>query len=163
GRVRRHPQAARCSARRAPGTGTCGRAPAYPAPRDPGWRTPPRHSRVARHTASAAGPAASVCRPGRGDEGTRRDIERQLGEDGRQVRPLLPGTAGSMVLVTSRSRLTSLVAHEGAYPIPLPLLSQPESRSLLAGHLGDERMTHQASEAEELIALCARLPLALSI
>jgi len=39
--------------------------------------------------------------------------------DADQVRPLLPGAPGSMVLVTSRSRLTGLVASDGARALAL--------------------------------------------
>ena len=83
--------------------------------------------------------------------------------DSQQVRPLLPGTAGSMVLITSRSDLTGLVAGESAQKISLPLLGDTESRHLLVGHLGAERVAGHPDAADELVALCARLPLALSI
>ena len=46
-----------------------------------------------------------------------------------QVRPLLPGTAGSLVLVTSRRRLTAL---EGAAVVSLDTLPPGEAAALLA-------------------------------
>jgi DNA-binding SARP family transcriptional activator len=52
--------------------------------------------------------------------------------DAAQVRPLLPGGSGCMVVVTSRDRLTPLVALEGARPLPLDLLNVAEARQLLA-------------------------------
>lgn len=83
--------------------------------------------------------------------------------DAEQVRPLLPGGDGCLVLVTSRSRLTGLVASEGAQPLALDLLSEDGARQLLDLRLGTAR-THAEPEAlTELITLCARLPLALSI
>ena len=82
--------------------------------------------------------------------------------DSEQVRPLLPAGPGSLVLVTSRRRLTSLIA-EGARPLTAGLLSEDESRELLYRRLGAERLVAEPSAVHELITLCARLPLALSI
>jgi DNA-binding SARP family transcriptional activator/Tfp pilus assembly protein PilF len=76
--------------------------------------------------------------------------------DAAQVRPLLPGGPGCLVLVTSRCRLTGLVVNEGARPLTLDLLTMPEARELVARRLGPV-------PSDELITLCARLPLALSI
>src|SRR5262249_20237277 len=39
--------------------------------------------------------------------------------DTAQVRPLLPGAPGCLVVVTSRNQLTSLIANDGAHPITL--------------------------------------------
>src|SRR6202012_5528072 len=58
--------------------------------------------------------------------------------DADQVRPLLPGSGGCMVLVTSRSQLTGLVV-AGARPVPLDVLNQREAAELIAGRLGAER------------------------
>jgi DNA-binding SARP family transcriptional activator len=80
-----------------------------------------------------------------------------------QVRPLLPASPGCLVIVTSRSRLTSLVAAEGAAPVPLDVLTEAEATELLSRHLGPERVTGEPGATDELIRLCARLPLALSI
>ena len=43
-----------------------------------------------------------------------------------QVRPLLPASPGCLVIVTSRSQLTSLVAAEGAFPLTLDVLTGGE-------------------------------------
>lgn len=48
-----------------------------------------------------------------------------------QVRPLLPGRPGCLVLVTSRSRLTGLVAVDGALSVMLDELGENEARELL--------------------------------
>ncbi len=80
-----------------------------------------------------------------------------------QVRPLLPGGAGCLVLVTSRSQLASLIAAEGAHPVVLDVLTEADARELLAKHLGPGRVAAEPHMATELIALCARLPLALVI
>jgi tetratricopeptide (TPR) repeat protein len=83
--------------------------------------------------------------------------------DAEQVRPLLPGAAGCLALVTSRDQLTSLIAADGARPLTLDVLSVGESRELLARRLGGDRVRAESTAAEEIIAACARLPLALSI
>ena len=49
--------------------------------------------------------------------------------DADQVRPLLPGSSGCMVLVTSRSQLTGLVV-DGARPLPLDVLAAREAAEL---------------------------------
>lgn len=82
-------------------------------------------------------------------------------QDAKQVRPLLPGSPGCLVLVTSRHRLTGLAAADGAHLIPLGGLNQAESYSLLARILGTERVAAETAAIDELITLCARLPLAL--
>jgi DNA-binding SARP family transcriptional activator/tetratricopeptide (TPR) repeat protein len=83
--------------------------------------------------------------------------------DAEQVRPLLPGAPRCLVLVTSRDRLPGLVALDGALPLALDLLATDEARELLALRLGAERVATQRRAADELIDLCARLPLALNI
>jgi tetratricopeptide (TPR) repeat protein len=80
-----------------------------------------------------------------------------------QARPLLPGTPGSLVLVTSRRQLPGLTAVEGAQPISLDLLSPTEARELLIRHLGEERIDAEPAAAEEIVERCARLPLALAL
>jgi DNA-binding SARP family transcriptional activator/tetratricopeptide (TPR) repeat protein len=80
-----------------------------------------------------------------------------------QVRPLLPGSAGCFVLVTSRHRLTGLVAVDAAHPLALDLLSTDEANELLTGRIGAERVAAEPDAAAILIAACARLPLSLAI
>jgi DNA-binding SARP family transcriptional activator/transcriptional regulator with XRE-family HTH domain len=81
--------------------------------------------------------------------------------DAEQVRPLLPGSPGCLVLVTSRNRLTGLAAAEGAHLITPGVLTEAESRELLAVNLGAERVMAEHVAVSELIALCGGLPLAL--
>jgi DNA-binding SARP family transcriptional activator/tetratricopeptide (TPR) repeat protein len=83
--------------------------------------------------------------------------------DEEQVRPLLPGSPGCAVLVTSRNQFAGLVAAEGARPLPLDVLTADEARQLLAARLGDARIAAEGEQAAELITLCAGLPLALAI
>jgi tetratricopeptide (TPR) repeat protein len=80
-----------------------------------------------------------------------------------QVRPLLPGAPGCLVVVTSRNRLSSLVVAEGARPVTLDLLTHAEARQLLQQRLGADRVTAEPAATDEIIARCARLPLALAI
>ena len=80
-----------------------------------------------------------------------------------QVRPLLPGTPGCIVLVTSRDRLGGLVAREGAFRLTLDVLTPPEARELLVGILGERRVAAEPEAAAELAGVCAYLPLALRI
>ena len=83
--------------------------------------------------------------------------------DEAQVRPLLPGSPGCVVVVTSRSELTGLVAAEGARPLMLDVLTEPEARQLLASRIGAARAAAEAGAVTELISLCAHLPLALVV
>ncbi|MFJ5263438.1 ATP-binding protein [Streptomyces sp. NPDC088387] len=80
-----------------------------------------------------------------------------------QVRPLLPGSPGTMVVVTSRSLLSGLGAREGARRVVLDSLSEEEATDLLRRISGAAR-SHAEPEAISLIARhCAYLPLALRI
>jgi DNA-binding SARP family transcriptional activator/DNA-binding XRE family transcriptional regulator len=81
--------------------------------------------------------------------------------DADQVRPLLPGSSRCVVVVTSRNRLTSLAAAEGAKLIALGALSDSEARDLMSVSLGPGRMRAEAAEVSALIERCGRLPLAL--
>jgi DNA-binding SARP family transcriptional activator len=83
--------------------------------------------------------------------------------DAAQVRPLLPGSPTSLVLVTSRNQLLSLVAADGAKLLEIDLLPAGEARSLLARRLGEQRVAAEPAAVDELVAACAGLPLALSI
>jgi DNA-binding SARP family transcriptional activator len=83
--------------------------------------------------------------------------------DAEQVRPLLPGSAGCLAVVTSRNHLSGLIALDGAHPLPLDLLTSAEARELLTRRLGGERAAREPEAVEKLIAACARLPLALNI
>jgi DNA-binding SARP family transcriptional activator/tetratricopeptide (TPR) repeat protein len=80
-----------------------------------------------------------------------------------QVRPLLPGSPGCLAIVTSRNHLTGLVATEGAYPLTLDLPTAAEARDLLSSRLGADRIASEPDAVDDIIAGCARLPLALTI
>jgi DNA-binding SARP family transcriptional activator len=83
--------------------------------------------------------------------------------DSDQVRPLLPGTPGCCALVTSRDRLTGLVAAECAQPLSLDVLAPHEARQMLTRRLGAHQANAEPETVDEIIARCAGLPLALAI
>jgi len=80
-----------------------------------------------------------------------------------QVRPLLPGSYGCLVIVTSRSELSGLIVTEGARPVVVDLMSVPEARQLLSRRIGENRTSVEPQAVDGIIALCARLPLALML
>jgi DNA-binding SARP family transcriptional activator/tetratricopeptide (TPR) repeat protein len=82
--------------------------------------------------------------------------------DAGQVRPLLPGSPGCMVVVTSRSQLTGLVV-EGARPVPLDVLDGREATELVASRLGAERAAAESAAVAAIVEHSAGLPLALSV
>lgn len=77
-----------------------------------------------------------------------------------QVLPLLPGSAGCGVLVTSRARLTGL---PGSTCIELDVLTVPTALRLLAQTLGRDRVDNEPEAALALAHATGRLPLALRI
>jgi DNA-binding SARP family transcriptional activator/Tfp pilus assembly protein PilF len=80
-----------------------------------------------------------------------------------QVRPLLPGAPGCLVVVTSRDRLRGLVARDGARRLALGVLTPDEASVLLARLLGADRVAAEPAAAAELTRLCAYLPLAVRV
>ena len=82
--------------------------------------------------------------------------------DAEQVRPLVPATPDSLVLVTSRNQLTSLAVTEGARLLTVEVLADAEAQDLLHGRLGD-RVAAEPAAVAEIIARCAGLPLALAL
>ncbi|MFA1548269.1 tetratricopeptide repeat protein [Actinomadura chokoriensis] len=76
-----------------------------------------------------------------------------------QVRPLLPGVGGSLVVITSRHRLTGLVV-DGARFLDVDPLGEPGALELLEHLIGAERIGAERDHARSLVALCGTLPLA---
>jgi len=77
-----------------------------------------------------------------------------------QVLPLLPGTPGCAVLITSRSRLAGL---PGAVHIGMGVFEPQQSTELLARIVGQARMQAESRAVATLAELCDHLPLALRI
>ncbi|MFF3457661.1 ATP-binding protein [Streptomyces sp. NPDC002730] len=80
-----------------------------------------------------------------------------------QLRPLLPGTSGSLMLVTSRSQLSGLVVREGAQRIVIGPLAPQEATDLMRSILGRERVDAEPVASAKLASHCVHLPLALRI
>jgi len=80
--------------------------------------------------------------------------------DEAQVRPLLPGVSGCLVLVTSRRRLKGL---DDAHSMSLDLLSLADAVVLLRAVAGPDRGPADHPLWTEIAGLCGRLPLALRI
>jgi DNA-binding SARP family transcriptional activator len=80
-----------------------------------------------------------------------------------QIRCLLPGGPGCVVVVTSRDRLSALVAREGAHRLVLDVFRPDEAHALLRTTLGEERVCAEPAATEDLARACAYLPLALRI
>ncbi|WP_018683763.1 tetratricopeptide repeat protein [Actinokineospora enzanensis] len=79
-----------------------------------------------------------------------------------QVRALLPTGAGSLVVVTSRSRLSGLVL-DGARWLTVDPLASAGSLRLLRSVVGADRVASEPDAAAELVGLCGGLPLALAV
>ncbi|MBM7815099.1 AfsR/SARP family transcriptional regulator [Saccharothrix algeriensis] len=82
--------------------------------------------------------------------------------DAAHVTPLLPGGASGAVLVTSRHRLTGLIATHAATPVPVDALDDDQAAELLARHLGPAADA-DPDATRELRRHCAGLPLALGV
>ncbi|MEV8063160.1 ATP-binding protein [Streptomyces antimycoticus] len=80
-----------------------------------------------------------------------------------QARPLLPGTAGCLTVVTSRHRLSGLAVRDGARRITLGMLNEQESSDLITTATRGYRTGDDPAQIAELARLCAHLPLALRI
>ncbi|MFE3471909.1 BTAD domain-containing putative transcriptional regulator [Streptomyces bacillaris] len=77
-----------------------------------------------------------------------------------QVRPLIPGSGGSRLLVTSRRRLADL---EGARTLLLGPLDEAGSLELLGSIVGTARVGGEPRAARTVVTVCAGLPLAIRI
>jgi tetratricopeptide (TPR) repeat protein/transcriptional regulator with XRE-family HTH domain len=77
-----------------------------------------------------------------------------------QVRPLLPGTAGCLVIVTSRRMLTGL---DDATTVALDVLPEAAAVDLFRAIAGPENAPAAGDALAGIVALCGHLPLALRI
>jgi tetratricopeptide (TPR) repeat protein/transcriptional regulator with XRE-family HTH domain len=77
-----------------------------------------------------------------------------------QVRPLLPGTAGSLVLITSRRHLTAL---EDVKVISLDTPSAEEAARMLARLAGRPDLDLDDPAVADIVTMCGCLPLAIGM
>ena len=80
-----------------------------------------------------------------------------------QVRPLLPGSPTCVVIVTSRNRLSGLVARDGAHRLTLDVLPPDDAVTLLRLAIGADRVDAEPEAAADVARHCDYLPLALRI
>lgn len=80
-----------------------------------------------------------------------------------QVRPLLPGSEGCLVVVTSRHTLSGLMARDGARRIVLSMLPANDAITLLTQMVGGPRVVAEPDALSELATLCSFMPLSLRI
>ncbi|WP_410579717.1 tetratricopeptide repeat protein [Amycolatopsis sp. lyj-108] len=79
-----------------------------------------------------------------------------------QVAMLLPVSPRSVVVVTSRRRLSGLVAHGGA-TVDVGALSPDTSVELLGRAVGRERVAAEPESARDLAELCGGIPIAVHL
>ena len=92
--------------------------------------------------------------------GTRTLIVLDNAADEAQVRPLIPGEAGCLVLVTSRRKLKAL---DDADTMALDVLPAPAATALFAAVAGPGRVQAADPVVAEIAELCGRLPLTVRI
>jgi len=80
-----------------------------------------------------------------------------------QVRPLLPASAGCLVVITSRNQLAGLITTHAAHTLTLDPFSAAEAREALTRRLGPDRLAAETAALDEIIEWCAGLPLAMAI
>lgn len=80
--------------------------------------------------------------------------------DEAQVRPLLPGAAGCLVLITSRSQLADL---DGAFSLSVAMMTHEDCVTMLERTVGLDRVAAEPAAVDLLITLCGHLPLAVRI
>ncbi|MEY9864279.1 DNA-binding SARP family transcriptional activator/Tfp pilus assembly protein PilF [Catenulispora sp. GAS73] len=77
-----------------------------------------------------------------------------------QVRPLIPGAAGCLAIVTSRQHIADL---DGAHTVSLDVLPEPYALALFTAIVGADRSAAEPAAVAEVLRQCGYLPLAIRI
>jgi tetratricopeptide (TPR) repeat protein len=80
-----------------------------------------------------------------------------------QVRPLIPGSPGPLLVITSRNQLPGLAIRDGAQRIRLDIFQESDAVALLRRVTRTGGRRDVTDDLTELAQLCARLPLALRV
>jgi tetratricopeptide (TPR) repeat protein len=80
-----------------------------------------------------------------------------------QVRPLIPGSPGPLVIITSRNPLPGLAIRDGAQRIRLDIFQESDAVALLKQVTRTGGRRDAPAALTELAQLCARLPIALRV
>lgn len=83
-------------------------------------------------------------------------------ESAAQVRPLLPASSQSALIVTSRWRLGGL-ALDGARFVEVGALNESTAIQLLTAVLGKDKVDREPASVQQLVQLCGGLPIALRV
>jgi tetratricopeptide (TPR) repeat protein len=83
-------------------------------------------------------------------------------ESATQVRPLLPASPRSVLVVTSRWRLAGL-ALDGALFVDVDMLNEQSALELLSAVVGRDKVALEPAPARQLVRLCGGLPMALRV
>jgi DNA-binding SARP family transcriptional activator/tetratricopeptide (TPR) repeat protein len=77
-----------------------------------------------------------------------------------QVRPLIPGAAGCLAIITSRQHIADL---DGVRTLSLDVLRVPEAAAMFTAVVGADRSAAEPAAVAEVLRLCGNLPLAIRI
>jgi DNA-binding SARP family transcriptional activator/tetratricopeptide (TPR) repeat protein len=77
-----------------------------------------------------------------------------------QVRPLIPGAAGCLAIVTSRRHIADL---DSAHSLSLDILQAPDALAMFTAVVGADRSAAEPAAVAEVLGQCGYLPLAIRI
>jgi tetratricopeptide (TPR) repeat protein len=80
-----------------------------------------------------------------------------------EVRPLIPSTDGSLVLVGARAAIRELIYTDGGSLVRLAPLEEDTARVIIEQSIGAQRLANEVDALRELVEICAGLPIALRV